>query len=126
MTELPEVLPATGTAGLAWLLFVLPALGAVLLLLAGLVLAALSKPSRALTARMLDRTFGLQERLSTALDDLEQEACSPGDHRREEPAEQRSDRGRDRRRSSDQRVDAFLRSALEVAVDECLHPWQQQ
>ena len=35
MTELPEVLPATGTAGLAWLLFVLPALGAVVLLLAG-------------------------------------------------------------------------------------------
>jgi NADH-quinone oxidoreductase subunit L len=35
MTELPEVLPATGTAGLAWLLFALPALGAVVLLLAG-------------------------------------------------------------------------------------------
>jgi hypothetical protein len=42
----------------------------VMLLTAGLVLAALSKPSRPLTARMLDRTFGLQERLSTALDDL--------------------------------------------------------
>ncbi len=35
MTELPEVLPATGTASLAWLLFVLPALGAAVLLLAG-------------------------------------------------------------------------------------------
>ena len=28
MTELPEVLPATGAAGLAWLLFALPAFGA--------------------------------------------------------------------------------------------------
>ena len=35
MTELPEVLPATGTAWLAWLLFALPALGAVVLLVAG-------------------------------------------------------------------------------------------
>ena len=35
MTELPEVLPATGTAGLAWLLFALPAIGAAVLLLAG-------------------------------------------------------------------------------------------
>ncbi len=35
MTELPEVLPATGTAGLAWLLFALPAFGAVVLLIAG-------------------------------------------------------------------------------------------
>jgi NADH-quinone oxidoreductase subunit L len=35
VTELPEVLPATGTAGLAWLLFALPALGALVLLVAG-------------------------------------------------------------------------------------------
>ena len=35
MTELPEVLPATGAAGLAWLLFALPAFGAVVLLIAG-------------------------------------------------------------------------------------------
>ena len=35
VTELPEVLPATGTAGLAWLLFALPAIGAAVLLLAG-------------------------------------------------------------------------------------------
>jgi len=35
VTELPEVLPATGTAGLAWLLFALPAFGALVLLLAG-------------------------------------------------------------------------------------------
>jgi hypothetical protein len=49
------------------------------LLLAGLVLAALSKPSRSLTARMLDRTFGLQERLSTALDDLGLGVPAPGE-----------------------------------------------
>lgn len=41
-----------------------------LLVAAALVLAALSRPSRLGTARMLDRTFGLQERLTTALDDL--------------------------------------------------------
>ena len=41
-----------------------------LLLIAGLVLAALSKPSRMVTARVLDRSFGLHERLTTALDDL--------------------------------------------------------
>ena len=35
MTELPEVLPATGTASMAWLVFALPALGAFVLLLAG-------------------------------------------------------------------------------------------
>jgi hypothetical protein len=51
----------------------------VLLLLAGLVLAALSKPSRPLTARMLDHTFGLQERLSTALDDLGLGVPAPGE-----------------------------------------------
>jgi hypothetical protein len=51
----------------------------VILLLAGLVLAALSKPSRRLTARMLDRTFGLQERLSTALDDLGLGVPVPGE-----------------------------------------------
>jgi len=50
-----------------------------LLMLAGLVLAALSKPSRPLTARMLDRTFGLQERLSTALDDLGLGVPAPGE-----------------------------------------------
>ena len=35
VTELPEVAAATGVASLAWLLFVLPALGAAILLLAG-------------------------------------------------------------------------------------------
>ena len=51
----------------------------VMLLLAGLVQAALSKPSRPLAARMLDRTFGLQERLSTALDDLGLGVPGPGE-----------------------------------------------
>ena len=55
------------------------AIAGVMLLLAGLVLAALSKPSRPLTARMLDRTFGLQERLSTALDDLGLGVPAPGE-----------------------------------------------
>ena len=55
------------------------AVAGVFLLLAGLVLAALSKPSRPLTARMLDRTFGLQERLSTALDDLGLGVPVPGE-----------------------------------------------
>src|SRR6476620_455202 len=35
MTELPEVLPATGTASVAWLVLALPACGAFVLLLAG-------------------------------------------------------------------------------------------
>jgi hypothetical protein len=48
-----------------------PAIAAgVVTLGAGLVLAVLSKPSRVRTARMLDRTFGLHERMGTALDDL--------------------------------------------------------
>src|SRR5215212_3740398 len=55
------------------------AIAGVVLLLASLVLAALSKPSRAITARMLDRTFGLQERLSTALDDLGLGVPAPGE-----------------------------------------------
>jgi hypothetical protein len=55
------------------------AIAGVVLLLAGLVLGALSKPSRPLTARMLDRTFGLQERLSTALDDLGLGVPEPGE-----------------------------------------------
>jgi hypothetical protein len=55
------------------------AITGVILLLAGLVLAALSKPSRPLTARVLDRTFGLQERLSTALDDLGLGVPGPGE-----------------------------------------------
>jgi hypothetical protein len=41
-----------------------------LLLIAGVVLAVLSRPSRMGTARVLDRTFGLHERLTTAIDDL--------------------------------------------------------
>jgi hypothetical protein len=48
------------------------------LLLGGLVMAGLSKPSRARTARMLDRTFGLQERMATAIDDLGLGVPEPG------------------------------------------------
>ena len=48
-------------------------------LVAGVILATLSKPSRSATARMLDRTFGLQERLGTALDDLGLGVPGPGD-----------------------------------------------
>ena len=39
----------------------------VVLLVGGLVLAAMSKPSRTRTVRMLDRSFALHERLTTAL-----------------------------------------------------------
>ena len=55
------------------------AVGGGLLLAASLILAALSKPSRWMTARMLDRTFGLQERLATALDDLGLGVPAPGE-----------------------------------------------
>jgi hypothetical protein len=50
-----------------------------LFLLAGLVLAGLCQPSRALTARVLDRSFGLHERLTTALDDLGLGVPAPGE-----------------------------------------------
>lgn len=46
---------------------------------ASLILAAVSKPSRRMTARMLDRNFGLQERLATALDDLGLGVPAPGE-----------------------------------------------
>lgn len=39
-------------------------------LLVGVVFALVAKPSRRQTARMLDRTFGLQERLATAVEHL--------------------------------------------------------
>jgi hypothetical protein len=48
------------------------------LLLAGIVLAIVSRPSRQRTAQMLDRTFGLQERMTTALDDLGLGVPAPG------------------------------------------------
>jgi hypothetical protein len=50
----------------------------VLLVLGGAILAALSKPGRQRTAQMLDRSFRLQERLSTALDDLGLGVPGPG------------------------------------------------
>lgn len=54
------------------------ALGGVLLA-AGVVLAALCQPSRARTARMLDRSFHLHERLTTGLDDLGLGVPGPGE-----------------------------------------------
>ncbi|MFN8590159.1 MAG: hypothetical protein U0031_01775 [Thermomicrobiales bacterium] len=48
-------------------------------LLGGIALALLSRPSRPRTARMLDRTFGLQERLTTAIDDLGLGVPAPGE-----------------------------------------------
>jgi hypothetical protein len=53
------------------------ALGGVLLV-GGLVLAVLSKPSRARVVRVLDRSFALHERLTTALDDLGLGVPQPG------------------------------------------------
>ncbi|MCA9860268.1 MAG: hypothetical protein KC438_11125, partial [Thermomicrobiales bacterium] len=41
-----------------------------LLVVCSVVVAALSRPTRAQTARMLDRSFGLQERISTALGNI--------------------------------------------------------
>src|SRR5215212_1734263 len=41
MTELPEIGAATGTASLAWLLFVLPALGALVLFVAAMLVLVL-------------------------------------------------------------------------------------
>jgi hypothetical protein len=55
------------------------AIGGVILL-AALVAAVLSRPSRPGTARMLDRSFGLHERLGTALDDLGQGVPAAGEH----------------------------------------------
>lgn len=54
--------PSLRPVALAWV-------GGVLLGL-GVIFALLSKPGRRRTARMLDRTFGLQERLTTAVDHL--------------------------------------------------------
>ena len=49
-----------------------------LLVLGGVILAALSKPGRRRTAQMLDRSFRLHERLTTALDDLGLGVPEPG------------------------------------------------
>ena len=50
----------------------------VLLVVGGVLLAALSKPGRRRTAQMLDRSFRLHERLATALDDLGLGVPEPG------------------------------------------------
>ena len=56
-------------------------LGRVLLglVVLGAVFALFAKPGRARTARMLDRTFGLQERLTTAVEDLGRDVPGPGE-----------------------------------------------
>jgi hypothetical protein len=50
----------------------------VTLVAGGVILAALSKPGRRRTAQMLDRSFRLHERLTTALDDLGLGVPEPG------------------------------------------------
>ena len=56
---------------LIWIMAVLGTLGA--------VFAALSRPGRRQTARMLDRTFGLHERMTTAVDHLGRGVPKPGE-----------------------------------------------
>ena len=58
--------------------------------------------------------------------DLERETDPPRQIGRDEPAEQRPDRGRDRGRGTDQRVRLRAGRAFEVAVDERLHRGQQE
>ena len=60
------------------------------------------------------------------IDDLAEERDAPGQVGRDEAAEQRPDRGRDRRRRADEGVRLALHAAGEVAVDERLHRRQQQ
>ena len=59
-------------------------------------------------------------------DDLEGEADPPGQEGRDEPAEERPDRGGDRGRGTDQGVGLLLGGALEVAVDQGLHRGQEE
>jgi hypothetical protein len=50
------------------------------LMACSLIVAALSRPSRAQTARMLDRSFVLQERVSTALGNIGVDVPAEGEH----------------------------------------------
>ena len=59
-------------------------------------------------------------------DDLQREPDPPRQVGRDEPAEQRTDRGGDGGRGTDQRVGLLLGGAREVAVDQRLHGRQQQ
>ena len=59
-------------------------------------------------------------------DDLQPEPDPPRQVGGDEPAQQRPDRGGDRRRRADQRVGLLLGRAGEVAVDQRLHGGQQQ
>jgi len=52
----------------------------VVLILCSLVFAVLSRPSRAQVARMLDRSFTLQERVSTALGNIGKDVPAEGEH----------------------------------------------
>jgi hypothetical protein len=57
---------------------IVPAIAvAVVLAVAGVVFAACSRPSRSRLARMLDRTYLLDERLATAVESLERPSTSP-------------------------------------------------
>jgi hypothetical protein len=51
----------------------------VAIMLCSLVIAALSRPTRAQTARMLDRSFTLQERVSTALGNIGRDVPADGE-----------------------------------------------
>ena len=58
--------------------------------------------------------------------DLEAEPDAPRQIGGDEATEQRSDRGRDRRRGADQRVRLLPGRAVEVAVDQRLHRREQE
>ena len=51
----------------------------IVIMLSSLIVAALSRPSRAQVARMLDRSFGLQERVTTALGNIGEEIPAEGE-----------------------------------------------
>ncbi|HYO30526.1 MAG TPA: hypothetical protein VER37_08120, partial [Thermomicrobiales bacterium] len=69
--QLPLAGAALDLRLLGWILLGLLALG--------VVFALSAKPSRVRTARMLDRTFGLQERMTTAAEDLGRGVPEPGE-----------------------------------------------
>ena len=55
------------------------------------------------------------------IDDLEQEADPPRQVRRDEAAEQRTDRRGDRRRGADQRVDRFCAAPSKLPwISDCI------
>ena len=72
------------------------------------------------------RTSLMPERTTTITRSSSRKRDPPRQVGGDEAAEQRSDRGGDRRRGADQRVGLLLRGAFEVAVDQRLHRGQQQ